>query len=143
MNQQRQSKRLDPMSTRNTDWFWEEAAQGRLSIQKCGNCGAMHHPPRPICPECHSADRVPTPMSGRGTIYSFMRVSYPPPIGFDEPPIVALVDLEEGGIRLITNIVDASLQELVNDAPVVVDFEKTASGKSLPVFRLAAKGAGA
>ena len=143
MNQQRQSKRLDPMSTRNTDWFWEEAAQGRLSIQKCGNCGAMHHPPRPICPECHSADRVPTAMSGRGTIYSFMRVSYPPPIGFDEPPIVALVDLEEGGIRLITNIVDASLQELVNDAPVVVDFEKTASGKSLPVFRLAAKGAGA
>jgi uncharacterized OB-fold protein len=143
MGEQRQSKRLDPMSTRNTDCFWEEAAEGRLSIQKCGQCGAMHHPPRPICPECHSADRVLTPMSGRGTIYSFMRVSYPPPIGFDEPPIIALVDLEEGGIRLITNIVDASLDEIDNDAPVVVDFEKTAKGKSLPVFRLAGKGGAA
>lgn len=131
------------MSTRNTDWFWDEAAEGRLSIQKCGQCGTLHHPPRPICPECHSADRVLTAMSGRGTIYSFIRVSYPPPIGFDEPPIIALVELEEGGIRLITNIVDAELEDLANDAPVVVDFERTATGKSLPVFGLAGTGAGA
>lgn len=140
MKQQRQSKRVDPMSTRNTDWFWEEAAEGRLSIQKCGGCGTLHHPPRPVCPECHSTDRVPTQMSGRGTIFSFIQVRYPPPVGFDEAPIIALVDLEEGGLRLITNIVDAALDELTNDAPVMVDFEKTASGMSLPVFRLASKG---
>lgn len=140
MKQQRQSKRVDPMSTRNTDWFWEEAAKGELKIQKCGGCGRLQHPPRPVCPDCHSVDQVPTAMSGRGTIYSFMQVRYPPPVGFDEPPIIALVDLEEGGVRLITNIVDATLEALANDAPVVVDFEKTASGKSLPVFRLANKG---
>ncbi len=140
MQQQRQSRRVDPMSTRNTDWFWEEAAQGRLSIQKCGGCGRLQHPPRPVCPECHSTDQVPTPMSGRGTIYSMMQVRYPQPVGFDEAPIIALVDLEEGGVRLITNLVDAVLDELTNDAPVVVDFEKTASGKSLPVFRLTGKG---
>jgi hypothetical protein len=143
MSEQRQSKRLDPMSTRNTDWFWEEAAQGRLSIHKCSGCGHLWHPPRPVCPECHSTDVVPAQMSGRGTIYSFMRVSYPPPIGFDEPPLIAIVELEEGGVRLITNIVDAELGDLSNDAPVVVDFEKTAKGKSLPVFRLAAKGGAA
>ncbi len=137
MREQRASKRADPMSTRNTDWFWEEAAEGRLSIQKCGDCGRLHHPPRPVCPNCHSADRIPTEMSGRGSIFSFIQVHYPQPVGFDEAPIIALVDLEEGGVRLITNIVDAALDELSNDAPVVVDFEKTASGKSLPVFRLA------
>ena len=54
-----------------------------------------------------------------------------------------VVRLVEGGVRLITNVVDATLGELTNDAAVVVDFEKTAKGKSLPVFRLAAKGAGA
>ncbi len=140
---QRQSNRVDPMSTRNTDWFWQEAAQGRLSIQKCSGCSHLWHPPRPVCPQCHSTDVVPQQMSGRGRIYSFMRVSYPPPIGFDEPPLIALVELEEGGVRLITNIVDADLAELANDAPVEVDFEKTASGKSLPVFRLAAKGGAA
>jgi uncharacterized OB-fold protein len=139
MNEQRQSTRLDPMSTRNTDWFWEEAAEGRLSIQKCGGCGALHHPPRPVCPECHSLELAPVQMSGRGTIYSRIQVHYPPPIGFDEPPIIALIDLEEGGVRLISNIVDAKLEDVANDAPVTVDFEKTAKGKSLPVFRLAAK----
>lgn len=143
MSVQRQSKRLDPMSTRNTDWFWDQAAEGRLSIQKCSGCGHLHHPPRPVCPDCHSLDLAPTQMSGRGTLYSFIQVHYPPPIGFDEPPIIALVELEEGGVRLITNVVDATLGELTNDAAVVVDFEKTAKGKSLPVFRLAAKGAGA
>lgn len=143
MTEQRQSKRLDPMSTRNTDWFWEEAAQGRLSIQKCGGCGALHHPPRPVCPECHSHEMAPEQMSGRGTVYSRIQVHYPPPIGFDDAPIIALVELEEGKIRLITNIVDATLDEIAVDAPVTVDFEKTAKGKSLPVFRLAGKGAGA
>jgi uncharacterized OB-fold protein len=143
MNQHRQSKRLDPMSTRNTDWFWDEAAQGRLSIQKCSACGHLHHPPRPVCPDCHSTELAPAQMSGRGTLYSFMQVHYPPPLGFDEPPIIALIDLEEGGVRLISNVVDAALDELVNDAPVVVDFEKTAKGKTLPVFRLAERGAGA
>lgn len=138
--QHRQSRRVDPMSTRNTDWFWEEAAQGRLSIQKCGGCGKLQHPPRPVCPNCHSVDQVPTAMSGRGTVFSFIQVRYPQPVGFAEAPIIALVDLEEGGVRLITNIVDAALEDLANDAPVVVDFEKTPSGKSLPVFRLAGKG---
>lgn len=140
MSEQRQWQRVDPMSTRNTDWFWEEAAQGRLSIQQCQACKHLWHPPRPVCPDCHSLDLAPAPMSGRGKLYSFMQVHYPPPRGFDEPPLVVLIDLEEGGIRLISNIVDAKLEDLTPDAPVVVDFEKTASGKSLPVFRLAGKG---
>ena len=143
MKQQRASSRVDPMSTRNTDWFWEEAAKGELKIQKCQGCGQRHHPPRPVCPQCHGTDLVPTAVSGRGTVYSCIRVSYPPPIGFDEPPLIALVDLDEGGVRLITNIVDAQLEEVTTDAPVTVDFEKTASGKSLPVFRLASVGGGA
>ncbi len=143
MGEQRQSKRLDPMSTRNTDWFWEEAAEGRLSIQRCTGCGHLHHPPRPVCPDCHCLELAPTQMSGRGTVYSRIQVHYPAPIGFDEAPVIALIDLEEGGVRLISNIVDATLDEIETDAPVVVDFEKTAKGKSLPVFRLAEKGAGA
>lgn len=143
MSEQRQSKRLDPMSTRNTDWFWEEAKQGRLSIQKCSGCGKLHHPPRPVCPVCHGIELVPSQLSGRGTVYSYMQVHYPPPLGFDEPPIIALIDLEEGGVRLITNIVDATMGDIATDAAVVVDFEKTAKGKSLPVFRLAGKGGAA
>ena len=142
MTQLRQSKRLDPMSTRNTDWFWDEAEQGRLSIQKCTQCGHLHHPPRPVCPDCHCLELAPAQMSGRGTVYSRIQVHYPPPIGFDEPPIIALIDLEEG-VRLISNLVDATLDEIEIDAPVVVDFELSAKGKTLPVFRLASKGSGA
>lgn len=139
----RQSQRVDPMSTRNTDWFWEEAAEGRLSIQQCQSCKHLWHPPRPICPDCHSTELAPAQMSGRGTLYSYIRVSYPPPRGFDEPPLIVLVDLEEGGIRLISNIVDAQLENLTPDAPVEVDFELTARGRTVPVFRLAGKGGAA
>ena len=50
-------------------------------------------------------------------------------------------------MRPISNVVDAALEEIATDAPVVVDFKKTAKGKSLPVFRLASqkdnRGAGA
>ena len=136
MTEQRSSSRIDPMPTRDADWFWECAGEGRLAIQECRRCERLWHPPRPVCPECHGTDLAPRIVSGRGTIYSYIQVHYPPPIGFDAPPLIALVDLEEGDVRLISNIVDAELAEVETGAAVEVDFEKTATGKSLPVFRL-------
>jgi uncharacterized OB-fold protein len=141
MTEQKQSKRVDPLGSRDSNFFWENAERGALTTQQCGDCEKYWHPPRPVCPACHSFDQRHVELSGRGTLHSWIVPRYPVAVGFDEAPIIALVDLEEKGIRLVTNIVDADLSELKPDLPVVVDFEKTSGGKSLPVFRLAGKAA--
>ena len=41
-------------------------------------------------------------LSGKGKVYSWIRPVHPKPVGFSEPPIVALIDLEEG-FRLVSN----------------------------------------
>ena len=50
--------------TPGTEWFWKSGADGRLRIQRCSDCGALVHPPVPICPVCHS--RVGQPIAGVG-----------------------------------------------------------------------------
>src|ERR1700680_3467171 len=47
-----------------TAFFWEGAREGRLLIQRCGGCGHYIHPPKPICPACHSFDLQPAEVVG-------------------------------------------------------------------------------
>ncbi len=69
----------------------------RLEGEVCDHCGVKIFPPRDICPECHQPAKEPYTMSGRGEVYSFSTVYYPPE-GFEDyaPYTVALVKLEEG-----------------------------------------------
>ena len=59
---------------------------------------------------------------------------HPAPIGFAEPPLVALVDLEEG-IRLVSNLVEVAPGAIAPGMPVEVAFARTAGGRAVPVFR--------
>ena len=51
--------------------------RGELLIQKCSECGALRHPPRPMCPSCQSTAWSGIPSKGRGTVYSYV-VMRPP-----------------------------------------------------------------
>lgn len=73
-------------------------------------------------------------MSGRGTVYSWIVPVHPPAFGFAVPPIVALIDLEEG-VRLVSNVVGVAPEAMRNDIAVTVAFEPTRGGKAVPVFR--------
>lgn len=88
--------------------FWEGSARGELLVQACGDCGRRRHPPRPMCPWCRSlADRW-EPMSGRGTIWSFV-VPHPPLLpAYAElaPYNVIVVTLDEDPtLRMVGNLV--------------------------------------
>ena len=48
--------------------FWEAAREGRLTIQKCTDCGQHVFYPRLICPHCHSDSLTWVEASGRGTV---------------------------------------------------------------------------
>src|SRR4051812_26049189 len=78
--------------------FWEGLEQGELRLQRCADCGRFRHYPRPMCPACHSLAREWTPVSGRGTIYSYTRVEHQahPAMAGRLPYTILLVELEEG-----------------------------------------------
>ena len=129
--------RPDPVVTVDAKPFWDGAARGELIVQQCGNCQALHHPPRPMCPKCHAIDMRPAKMSGRGVVYSWTMPIHPPPFGFVTPPIVALIDLEEGP-RLLSNVVGVEPTEMRDGLTVEVEFAQTAGGAKAPVFRVVA-----
>lgn len=131
-----------PIPDRDDAFFWEGARNGQLLIQRCGECGVLRHPPAPMCARCGSLATDALVASGRGTIHSWI-VSHHPTQPDAEPRVVVLVDLEEG-TRLVSNLIDAPVDEVVNGLPVEVCFVEhdttTDATVVLPQFRVATAG---
>ena len=86
--------------------FWEGAARGELRIQHCTTCGLHQHYPRLFCSHCGAPTLEWITASGRGTVYSFtvIRQNGVPPFNERIPFVVATVDLEESGARMIASL---------------------------------------
>jgi hypothetical protein len=125
-----------PILTPDSAFFWEACERGELVAQRCGACGALAHPPRPMCPQCHATQREVARLSGLGRVFSWTVPRHPAPLGFAEPPVVALVRLDEG-LTLVSNVVGVAPAAMRNGLRVAVAFEPTAGGRAVPVFRLA------
>jgi uncharacterized protein len=126
--------RPDPVYTPDAAFFWDGAARGELLGQRCADCQRLVHPPRPMCPACHSVKRETVKLSGRGSVYSWVIPRHPAPVGFAEAPIVALVELEEG-IRLVSNLIEVEPTAVRAGLAVEVSFAPTRGGRAVPVFR--------
>jgi uncharacterized OB-fold protein len=127
------SERLAPSTSLDTQFFWDALREHRLLIQRCSSCGALRHPPRPMCPACNSLDWDTLEASGRGTVFSFVMPRHPQFPWFDDPYIVAIVELEEG-TRIVTNLVDVAPGDVTIGMPVEVRFETFEGGLVLPLF---------
>jgi len=127
--------RLTPSMTADTQFFWDGVKQHRLLIQRCARCGSLRHPPRPMCPDCHSLQWDTVEASGCGTVYSFVMPHHPRLSWFPEPYVVALVELAEG-TRLVTNLVDVAAEAVSIGMPVHVRFDEFDGGLVLPIFVL-------
>lgn len=98
--------------------FWAGCARGELLVQRCSGCGRLRMPPRPMCPQCRSLDVSWEPVSGRGTIWSFV-VPHPPLLpayGELAPYNVVVVTIDEDpAIRFVGNLVtgpDGAINEV-------------------------------
>jgi uncharacterized protein len=130
-----QQRRPVPILTEDSAFYWEGAGRGLLLVQACGACGELSHPPVPLCPVCHSPDRIPREMSGRGMVASFIVVHHPPNPWFELPIAVATIELEEGP-RVIANICEIPIEEIELGQPVEVFFARTdREGIGVPLFR--------
>ncbi len=117
--------------------YWEGAREGKLLLQRCGDCGTLRFFPRYLCTACGSDRTEWAEASGRGTVHSFTIVHRAAFTEFQArtPYVVALVDLEEGP-RMMTNIVGGdALGVAIGDA-VIVEFEaRGTEGAKVPQFR--------
>lgn len=123
---------------RDDAFFWEGALAGKLLLRACAQCDRIAHPPVPMCPECHSLEWTTRPMSGRGTVNAWLESRHPSQPDA-APRIVALIDLDEGQ-RLVSNLVDVSLDAVEPGMPVEVLFHPIGE-HVLPMFRPVGQGA--
>lgn len=114
--------------------FWDAAAEHLLVAQRCGGCGALRHPPRPMCPDCRSIEFDAVELSGYGTLYSYAVLHHPQNPAYDYPVLAALVDLDEG-IRLVSNLVDVDPGGIEVGMRLEVTFAPTDDDRAVPVFR--------
>ena len=128
------SSRLGPTTTLDTRFFWDALKAERLVIQRCADCRALRHPPRPMCPSCNSLAWDTIEASGRGTVHSFVMPRHPPLPWFEGTCIVALIDLAEG-TRLLSNLCDVAPDDVTIGMPVELFFAHFDDGLVLPQFR--------
>jgi uncharacterized OB-fold protein len=101
-------KYLVPRPTPEDREFWEGAHRGELRIQHCTTCGKYQHYARMLCSHCGEDTLEWVTASGNGTIYSFtvIRQNGVPPFNERIPFVVATVDLDEDGARVIAAMPD-------------------------------------
>jgi uncharacterized OB-fold protein len=113
--------------------FWEQAAAGRLVLQRCSKCSTFRYPCGPRCPSCGDAQFYWREVSGAATILSwvvFHQVYYPE-YDFEVPYTVVLVRLIEGP-KMISSIDSTTVPELGMN--VKVRFRSLSASVALPYF---------
>ncbi len=113
-----------PQLTPENEFFWTAGADGELRFQRCTACGALLHPPGPICPYCQSKALEIAGVSGRGTVVG-VTVNHQQWLpDLPVPYVIALVAIDEDPrVRLTTNIVGTDPESVAVGARVQVRFE--------------------
>jgi uncharacterized OB-fold protein len=118
--------------------YWDGLKEEKLLIQHCNECREMIFFPRVMCPHCGGTNIDFKEHNGLGEIYSYTVVHRTRTPGFkDEVPyVVALVNLSGGKARIMTNIIDCSIDEVEIGKQVEIVFSKADEEVTLPHFRL-------
>ncbi len=130
-----------PPVDRTNEGFFRAAAEGRLDVQRCTGCGAHRHPPTEGCYRCGSLDWEWDTLPGTGRVFTYTWVVQPvhPAVERAVPYNVAVVEADgasDEAVRMVTNVVDATVETLQVGAPVTLACEVVADGVGLPRFRL-------
>jgi uncharacterized protein len=107
--------------------FWSALREHRVVVQQCAACGRLRFPLMPGCPYCGTGGRRQVEVSGRGRIYSLVRVhrALTPAMDNQVPYVVAVVQLDDGGPRMIVRVDGDPLAVSFGDAvmPRFVDHD--------------------
>jgi uncharacterized OB-fold protein len=128
------------VTDRFTKPFWDACAEHRLVAACCSQCQTYRMPPSPFCHNCQSQEIDWKELSGEGIIYSFSIVDHAVIASVKEclPYVPAVIELPDAGrVRLLSNVVDADVDQIRIGDRVTVKWEEHSPGVSLPRFVLA------
>jgi uncharacterized OB-fold protein len=126
---------MRPLVTPDTAFFWAGTAAGELRIQRCQSCGALRHPPGPMCPSCGEASAGGYVVAaGTGEVFSYVVHHHPPVPGKRLPMVVALVQLPEG-VRMVGEMPGVSPDRVRIGLPVRATFVRVGDDLTLPAWR--------
>jgi acetyl-CoA acetyltransferase/uncharacterized OB-fold protein len=101
-----------PLVDEATGPFWVAGADGVLRFDACQGCGALLHPPQPICRYCRSQDIAKRDVDPTGVIVGVTVNHQQWDARFPPPFAIATVALDaDSRVRLVTNIVDIDPEE--------------------------------
>jgi hypothetical protein len=115
-------KRPLPVPSPLTAPFWQAAKEGRLVLQRCTTCGEYVWTPQLACRTCLTETLVWTPVSGRGSIYTFVVIHRAATPAFRAPYAIVVIRLEEGPYML-SDMVDVDPAAVRIGMSVEVTFE--------------------
>jgi uncharacterized OB-fold protein len=125
----------DPVAESFEEGFWEAVKQKRLVFQRCKECGEFLHPPRPMCHQCHSYDLEWVESTGKGKIYTWVVFTREVNPLYRVPFEVVVVEMEEKGVRFISNMAEGNPEDLYMGMPVEVVFVDINDEWPLPWFK--------
>jgi uncharacterized OB-fold protein len=124
------------MTTADDAEYWNRCAAGEFALQRCTSCRTWRYPSSPLCPSCLGRDSAWEAPSGRGTVWSRIRM-HQRYFGdkFDLPYDVAFIELDEGPF-MIAGFAAEMTEVPPIGARVEVVLESDRSGERLlPRFR--------
>jgi len=132
---------MRPPASPDTAFFWAGTQAGELRIQRCGECGALRHPPGPACLNCRATrNQGYVVAKGTGTVYSYVVHRHPPVPGKQLPMVIALVELTEG-VRLMAELTGIDPDRVEVGMPVRTAFLRVDDELVLPGWRPDERGA--
>ena len=127
-----------PQLTLDNHEFYEAARRGELRFQRCTDCRAWRHYPRPACPACQSRRFSWERASGRGTVYTWTVVHGPTLPAFEASLPYNVVDvLLDEGIHFVSQVLDCPAEALCAGLPVVAEFVPVDEAVTLVKFKRA------
>ena len=129
------ASQMRPQITSDTAFFWAGTAAGELRIQRCASCGALRHPPGPMCPACgEPSGGGYVVAAGTGEVFSYVVHHHPAVPGKKLPMVVALVQLPEG-VRMVGEMPGVRPDQVRVGLPVRATFVRVDDDLTLPAWR--------
>ena len=130
-----QALRPRPAINLDNAFFFESLTQrGELSIQQCGECEELRHPPVPMCPQCNSVHWAPKAMALHGVVHSYVVLYHPIVPPFEPGYVVAVIELDEGP-RVVMNLEGIEREDVKIGMEVNITVERMDEDLVLPVAR--------
>lgn len=105
--------------------LWQAASRSEFALPRCTGCGTFDWYPKGECRHCHGSDIAWSPLSGRGTLFSWAVVkrALHKPLAPIAPYVSAIVVIDEDRLtRFVTRLIDCDPAGLHAGMPVMVRF---------------------